>query len=151
MLKFRNTTYTNKIKWRIRLLYLLLISMLAYMVIVAEMGGGDSRIMTDLAQNVSRLIYFEGLVYVIYRIVYNNKLLKNRMLLKEQMLTEQDERNQYLHDKSGGIVMDILLVCLLFITFTASLFDMAAFYASFAALLLAIALKAAAFYYYSHI
>ena len=43
------------------------------------------------------------------------------------MKTELDERNQYLHDKSGGIVADILLAILLFVTLTASMFDMAAF------------------------
>ena len=32
--------------------------MLAYMVLVAEMGGGDSRRMTDLASAVSRLLFF---------------------------------------------------------------------------------------------
>ncbi|HBA46261.1 MAG TPA: hypothetical protein DCZ91_00350 [Lachnospiraceae bacterium] len=150
MLKSRNITYTDRIRRRIRLLYLLLISMVAYMALLVELGGGDSRIMTQLAQDVSRLIFFGGMIYVISRIVYNKKLLKNRMLLKEQMLTEQDERNRYLHDKSGGTVMDILLVFLMFMNFTASLFDMAAFYSVFAILVLAVVLKAAAFYYYGH-
>ena len=67
------------------------------------------------------------------------------------MLTEQDERNLYLHDKSGGIVLDILMACVLFITLTASLFHMVVFYACLGILILAIILKAAAYYYYSHI
>lgn len=151
MIKFKKVTYTNLIRRRIRLLYLLLTAMLVYMVVVTELGGGDSRIMTALARDFSSLTLFGGMAYVISRIVHNKKLLKNRLLLKEQMLTEQDERNQYLHDKSGGIVMDILLVCILFITLTASLFHMGMFYISFAILVLAIALKAGAYYYYSHI
>lgn len=151
MIKFKKVTYTNLIRRRIRLLYLLLTAMLVYMVVVTELGGGDSRIMTALAQDFSSLTLFGGMAYVISRIVHNKKLLKNRLLLKEQMLTEQDERNQYLHDKSGGTVMDILLVCILFITLTASQFHMGMFYISFTILVLAIALKAGAYYYYSHI
>lgn len=147
----KNMPYTTQIKWRIRILYLILVTMLAYMVFIAEMGGGDSRIMTDLANNVSRLIFFGGMIYLITRVVHNKRILKNRILLKEQLLTETDERNQYLHDKSGGIVLDILLVCLLFTTFTTSLFDMAAFYVSFAILVLAVTVKTAAYFYYSRI
>lgn len=146
MKKFKQLTFTEKIKWRIRILWLVVITMLVYMIVVAEMGGGDSRIMTDLAKNVSRIIYFGGLGYVIYRIIQNKKLHKNRKQLKEQLQAELDERNQYLHDKSGGIVMDILLICLLFITWTTSMFDMGAFYTALVILALAIVLKAVAYF-----
>ena len=141
--------YETKIKWRIRILYLLLIAMLVYMVTVVELGGGDSRIMTDLASQFSRIVFFGGMIYVITRIVHNKKLLGNRLLRKEQMQEETDERNRYLHDKSGGIVLDILLACLLFITLTASLFDMTAFYVSLAILAIAVVLKAGAYLCYS--
>ena len=47
--------FATKIKWRIRLLWLLLIGMLAYIVAISELGGGDSRIMTPLA-GLPRLI-----------------------------------------------------------------------------------------------
>lgn len=151
MAKFKNMSYSSLIRWRIRLLYLLLTFMLVYMVVVSELGGGDSRVMNNLAQNFSRLVFFGGMAYVISRIVHNKKLLQNRLLLKEQMLTEQDERNLYLHDKSGGIVLDILMACVLLITLTASLFHMVVFYACLGILILAIILKAAAYYYYSHI
>ena len=141
--------YETKIKWRIRIMYLLLIAMLVYMVTVVELGGGDSRIMTDLASQFSRIVFFGGMIYVITRIVHNKKLLGNRLLRKEQMQEETDERNRYLHDKSGGIVLDILLACLLFITLTASLFDMTAFYMSLAILAIAVVLKAGAYLCYS--
>ena len=141
--------YETKIKWRIRILYLLLIAMLVYMVTVVELGCGDSRIMTDLASQFSRIVFFGGMIYVITRIVHNKKLLGNRLLRKEQMQEETDERNRYLHDKSGGIVLDILLACLLFITLTASLFDMTAFYMSLAILAIAVVLKAGAYLCYS--
>ena len=77
-------SYTDKIKWRIRLLWIVLVAMLVYMVAVAEFGGGDSRIMNDLSIVTSKVIFFGGFVYIAYRIYYNKKLLKNRMLLKKQ-------------------------------------------------------------------
>ncbi len=149
MQKMKDMNFETKIKWRIRILYLLLIAMLAYMVVIAELGGGDSRIMTQLANTFCRIVFFGGMVYVISRIVHNKKLLGNRLLRKEQMLRETDERNRYLHDKSGGFVLDILLACLLFITLTASLFDMTAFYVSFSILAIAAILKAGAYLCYS--
>lgn len=146
----KNATYSGKIKRRIRIQYLVLAAMLVYMPVVVELGGGDSRITTDLARNFSRLVYFGGLAYMIAGILRNKKVLGSSILLKEQMREEQDERNQYLHDKSGGLVMDILLVSLLFFTWTASLFHMAVFYTAFAVLALAAGLKALFYYIYSH-
>ena len=105
----KHLTYTRKIQWRIRALWLLLTGMLVYMVLIAELGGGDSRMMTPLADKFSRIVFFGGLGYVIGRICKNKQLLRSRQLLQQQMKTELDERNQYLHDKSGGIVADILL------------------------------------------
>ena len=145
----KKLSYPDKIKWRIRILWMVLAAMLVYMVTVAELGGGDSRIMTGLAKQFSSFVFFGGLIYVAYRIVRNKKLLKNRMLLKEQLRMEQDERNQYLHDKSGGIIVDILLLSLLFITVTAALFNMAAFYTAITILGLTVVLKAAAYFFFS--
>ena len=123
----KHLTYTRKIQWRIRALWLLLTGMLVYMVLIAELGGGDSRMMTPLADKFSRIVFFGGLGYVIGRIC----------------------KNKHLHDKSGGIVADILLAILLFVTLTASMFDMAAFYTAFSVLAAAILLKAAAYWFYS--
>ena len=149
MKSFEQLSYTEQIKWRIRILRLLTVVMLIYMIVIGEMGGGDSRIMSDLANIASDIIFFGGLIYIVYRIIANKKLLKNRLLLKEQLREELDERNQYLHDKSGGVVWDILLIVLLGITVTAALFNMAAFYTSFTILGIAIVLKVSAYWIYS--
>jgi len=69
-------------------------------------------------------------------------------MLRGKKKEEQDERNQYLHDKSGGTVWDIMLICLLFITLTASLTNMAAFYTSFTILSLMVALKCVFYFMY---
>lgn len=149
MRRFETMSYSQKVKWRTRGLWLVLFAMLVYMVVIGETGGGDSRVMDRLASTFSRVVFFGGLFYVIFRIVRNKKLLKNRMLLKEQMRQELDERNQYLHDKSGGVVLDILLVWTLFVSLTASLYHMAAFYTSAGILAAEILLKAGAYWWYS--
>ena len=125
--------YVQIIRWRIRVSYALLVLMLAYMVLVAEMGGGDSRRMTDLASAVSRLLFFGGFGVVVSRIVHNKRLLRDRARLREQQMREQDERNQYLHDKSGGAALD----------------SMAAFSAVFPLLLAALAIKGGLYALYS--
>jgi len=77
----KDRTFSDKIKVRVRLLWVVLILMLVYMVVIAEMGFGDSRIMTDLADGVSTIIFFGGLIYVIVLIIRNKRLLYNRNLL----------------------------------------------------------------------
>ena len=149
MKNYKTQNYSEKIRWRMRISWMILILMIIYMIVVAELGGGDSRIVTDLADMVGDIIFFGGIIYVISRIIHNRKLLKNRMLLKEQHLSEQDERNQYLHDKSGGTVMDILMLILLLVTVTASLFNMAAFYTALTILIAAVLLKTGSYLFYS--
>ena len=141
-------SYTKKIHRRIWALWGILLFMLVYMVVVGELGGGDSRFMTPLADLVSRVIFFGGMICVIWRLIYNKKLLKDRQLLQQQRLLEQDERNQYLHSASGGIVMDILLFVLLFVTCTAAMFSMEAFYAVFTVLVVAVGLKVGVYFIY---
>ena len=58
MKSFEQLSYTEKIKWRIRILRLLTVVMLIYMIVIGEMGGGDSRIMSDLANIASDIIFF---------------------------------------------------------------------------------------------
>ena len=148
MKTYKQLTYSDKIRWRIRALWLLLFFMLVYMVVIGEMHLGDSRIMTTLADDVSRIIFFGGMIWVIYKIIRSKKLLKNQYLLKREMKNELDERNRYLHDKSGGIVWDIMFVSLLFVTLTTSLTNMPAFYTSFTLLCVAVILKLVTYFVY---
>ena len=129
MRKSDSLSYTDKIKWRVRTSWGILAVMLIYMVIVGETGG-DSRVMTNFAGITSKVIFFGGILFILRRILRYKKLLKNKALLKEQMQTELEERKQYLHDKSGGAVLDILLLFLLFATVTTALYNMTAFYVS---------------------
>ena len=63
MKTYKQLTYSDKIRWRIRALWILLFFMLIYMVVIGEMNLGDSRIMTTLANDVSRIIFFGGMIY----------------------------------------------------------------------------------------
>ena len=141
--------FAAQIRWRIRGLWCLLCAMLIYMVVVSELGGGDSRFVTRLADFVGDVIFFGGMIYVGCKIHRNKKLLQYPNLLKAQRLSEQDERNRYLHDKSGGLVWDIQFFCLLFATLTASLFNMTIFNVLFGLLLFSLLLKAASYFFCS--
>ena len=148
MKTYKNLSFSQKIRWRIRGLWALLIAMLVYMVVVGELGWGDSRVVTRFADTAGSIMFFGGMIYVGVRIAKNKALLKDIELLKEQMQNEQDELNQYLRDKSGGIVWDIIFIALLFITMTTSLINMPAFYTSRTILMIAILAKVSAYLFY---
>ncbi|WP_195543489.1 hypothetical protein [Massiliimalia timonensis] len=57
MKSFPRSTYSEKIRRRIRLSWTIIVVMLIYMVVVVELGGGDSRIMSDFATAASRIIF----------------------------------------------------------------------------------------------
>ena len=137
--------YQKRIRLRIKLQWALLGLMAVFMVVVGETGGGDSRKISQTASTVSRILFFGGGIYVAARIAHNRKLLQNKSLLRAQRRKEQDERERFLHDKSGGTVMDVLLLLLLFVTVATAQYDMSAFATAFGILLAAVALKAGAY------
>lgn len=147
MKTYNQLPYSRRLIWRNRGLRALLVLMLAYMVFIGEMGLGDSRIMSSMASRVSRLIFFGGMAWVLWKIHCNKRLLANKLEMQEQLLLEQDERNRRLHEKTGGAVWDAMFICLLFATLTASLTNMAAFYTAFALLVAALVLKLIAYLY----
>lgn len=148
MKTYKSLSFSAKIRWRNRFLLLLLLFMLAYMILIGELDFGDSRIMSDLASTVSRIIFFGGMIWVLFKIAKNKKTLRNRLLLQEKLKEEFDEHNQYLYDKSGGIVWDLMLACLLFATLTTALINMPAFYTALSLLLAAVLFKLAAYLFY---
>lgn len=146
----KKLSYSDKIRWRIRGWWTVIVLMIAYIVVVSVLGGGDSRMMTRTARNVSQFITWGGMIYAGVRIHKNKKLLLDPQRLRELHLRELDERNRWLHDKSGGVVMDIMLIVLLITTDTAALFNMPAFYLSLSVLLTAIVLKIGTYLLYRH-
>ena len=140
--------YAKKIRRRIVMWWCVIIGQLIWMVVVGE-SGGDSRMMTQLAQTAGRILYFGMMIFAGVRIAHNKKLLKDRLMLKEQALREHDERNRMLHRLSGGVVMDIMLAVLYLLTMTAAYYSMPVFYTAYVLLLLAAALKGGAYLAYS--
>lgn len=148
MKNYKNKSFKEKVKLRILMLRATIILMFIYIIILAEMGFGDSRIITGLAQNVSNIIFLGGIIYILRKISYNKKLLQDKLLRLDEEIKEADERKKFLYDKSGGVVVDILLLTLLLITFTTALINMTAFNVSFAILMITIILKATSYYVY---
>ena len=139
-----NTPYTKVIRWRIRLLWLALAGMLAFMVFIGETGARDSRMMSAFTAGASNAFYWLGMVWIIVRIVANKKLLRDRLRLKAQQLRERDELRQHLHRMSGGWVMDIFLVLAWLTAIVASCYSNEAFYTAYALLVAAALLKVGA-------
>lgn len=133
--------YVKTLKKRLRILWLVLVCFIVYMVTITAVGGGDSRVMDGAADLVSKVIFFGGLGYVIYRISYYNYLLKINVPQMDDAALEEDEKRKYLHHKSGGTGMDVLMIFLLFSTCTAALFHMTVFYISLSLLAAAIIVK----------
>ena len=138
-------SFTHRIVQRNRLLILVLVLMVIYNVVLGTIGLADSRKMTQLAEVTARVIYFGGMIWIVVRIMKNRKLLQSKELLREKLLEEKDEMNRMLYLESGGLVWDIIFVCQLFITLTASVMNMAAFYSSFISLVVIIAVKLGCF------
>lgn len=146
---FQNRSYSDRLRLRIWGLRALLLALFALMIVVGLTGGADSRSMTPLASNTVRLIVFGGMGVLIARIIHNKRLLADRIRRREQMDRELEERRQYLHDKSGGVVVDILLVLLLFANAVAASYNMPAFYMAFSTLAVVVCLKAGAYWVFS--
>ena len=105
--------------------------------------------MSDLADIVSKLIIFGGVLLVIMKLIYYRKLLKNLSKMSLELQSEPSDREKLLYEKSGGIVFEILLYFLLVVTGTAALANEVAFRVSFLVLTVSIVLKVTAYAVYS--
>ena len=140
---------TKQVKKRIALYWISLFLMFLYIFVVGEMGLGDSRKMSELADVVSRIIIFGGIIFIIAQIVHNKKLLKDAGRMQMEFQTKQSEREKLLYEKSGGIVFEILFYLLLFVTCTAALANEAAFRVSFLILAVSVVIKVTVYAAYS--
>ena len=127
MKTYEDHPFSEVVRRRNRILTAVLLLMVIYMIVVGELGLGDSRMMNRAAEMVSRGIFFGGIIWIAVRIAQNRKMLRDRSLLKEKLLAEKEEMRHAAHEKSGGAVWDAVCICQLFVTLTASLMNMAAF------------------------
>lgn len=145
MKTYSELPYSKKILWRKRGAWILLLAMVIYMIVIGEMGLGDSRVVSQFAKSFGSFLFFSGMIWVGAKIINCNKLLKNPPKLREQMISEDDERNRYIYHKSGGIVWDIIFAVMLFVTVTASVTNNEAFYTAFVMLAVSAAVKLAVY------
>ena len=138
--------FSQVVKRRIYLLWAVLALLLAFMVLVGEKGLIDSRYTTGLSQLSYKALYFGGVIYTIYKIHYNRSLLK----LRQEKILALDERTQWVHEKSGGPIMDIFLLCLAAAACALSFVDISAFNTAVSILFFAVLLKIAAYFYYKN-
>ena len=139
--------FSQIVKRRIYLLWAVLALLLAFMVLVGEKGLIDSRYTTGLSQLSYKALYFGGVIYTIYKIHYNRSLLKNKEKLRQEKILALDERTQWVHEKSGGPIMDIFLLCLAAAACALSFVDISAFNTAVSILFFAVLLKIAAYFY----
>lgn len=149
MKRYNECTYPEKLRRRMIGWSVMLALHIIYLIVLSELGGGDSRVQTNGMHAVMVIIGFGGIGWMGWKINHLRKLLKNPYLRKQNRLNEQDERNRWLHDKSGGDVWDIQFIGLLIVTLTASMFSPSAFHAVLPLLLLAVAVKIGSYVWYS--
>lgn len=142
--------FSQVVRKRIWALWAVLALLLIFMVTVGEKGLIDSRYTTNLSQLSYKFLYFGGVIYTIYKIHYNRSLLKNKEKLRQEKILELDERTQWVHEKSGGLVLDILLLCLAAAACVLSFVDISAFNTAVSILFFAVLLKIAAYFYYKN-
>lgn len=141
-------SYSQRLRRRNIWLWLLLGLMLVYMVLVGELGLGNPQVTSPLAEAISRIIFFGGMIWVACKIARNKRILRDNELLCACMDQKWDERNRCLYEKSGGVVWDILFAVLLFVVLTTSLINMPAFYTALSLLVVAVAAKVGAYLWY---
>lgn len=139
--------FSTKIKLRIAFLYILLVFMIAYAFVISFLGLSNESTMTSMMLTVSRVIYFGGMIYAVYKISKYQKLLKSIPELKEEKEKENDERRKYIHLISGGTVWDILFFIQLFLTMTAAIYDVIPFIFTMCTLVPMILIKLVIYFY----
>ena len=142
--------FSQVVKRRIYLLWAVLALLLAFMVLVGEKGLIDSRYTTGLSQLSYKALYFGGVIYTIYKIHYNRSLLKNKEKLRQEKILALDERTQWVHEQSGGAIMDMCLLCRAAAAGALSLVEISAFNTAVSILFFAVLLKIAAYFYYKN-
>ena len=123
--------------------------MVIYNFVVGELGLGDSRVMSTLADTVSKVIFFGGFGWIIFKLVHFQLLLNDKGRMQQEFYARIDERREIIYNKCGGIRMDILLYILLFITCTAALVNETAFRVSLLILVITLAVKAIGYIIFS--
>ena len=118
--------YADRIRAKIAALSAAGAALLLYAAAVGQMGNGSGGICCG--DWFCRAALCCGLLIILYKILYQKKLLKDVLLKKLDGPGETERRRQRLYDKSGGIQADLFAYMLLILTCTAAVSDRGAFY-----------------------
>lgn len=146
-----NNLYENSIKWRIRLLSLAILAIIALVIYISVNGGGNSKVISNQILSFGSLSILIALIYLCTRISYYKRILKDKYVLQLAMNKEKDEYGRFLHEKSGGDVWTAVFVATVFITVVSAEYNTDAFYASFAILCFEILVKLGVYLYFRFI
>lgn len=143
-----NSAYEKSVKWRIRLLALAMIAIIALVIYISINGGGDSSVIPNNVLSFGSLSILIALIYLSARICYYKRILKDKYVLQLTMNKEKDEYGRFLHEKSGGDVWTAVFAFSVLVTVISSEYDKNAFFSSFVILCFEILIKLAVYLYY---
>lgn len=111
--------------------------------------GLDVFQMTQQARTMQSMLLFGFLIYFIVRLVKNKRRLKDPWAYEEEARRQGDERRILVGEKAAKLSADLALASLTVAVFFTSLYNMDMFQALYYALLAFVALRLAAWFYYS--
>lgn len=111
--------------------------------------GLDVFQMTQQARTMQSMLLFSFLIYFIVRLVKNKRRLKDPWAYEEEARRQGDERRILVGEKAAKLSADLALAGLTVAVFVTSLYNMDMFQALYYALLAFVALRLAAWFYYS--
>lgn len=111
--------------------------------------GLDVFQMTQRARTMQSMLLFGFLIYFIVRLVKNKRRLKDPWTYEEEARRQGDERRILVGEKAAKLSADLALAGLTVAVFFTSLYNMDMFQALYCALLAFVALRLAAWFYYS--
>lgn len=111
--------------------------------------GLDVFQMTQRARTMQSMLLFGFLIYFIVRLVKNKRRLKDPWTYEEEARRQGDERRILVGEKAAKLSADLALAGLTVAVFVTSLYNMDMFQALYYALLAFVALRLAAWFYYS--
>ena len=111
--------------------------------------GLDVFQMTQQARTMQSMLLFGFLIYSIVRLVKNKRRLKDSWAYEEEARRQGDERRILVGEKAAKLSADLALAGLTVAVFVTSLYNMDMFQALYCALLAFVALRLAAWFYYS--
>ncbi len=109
----------------------------------------DPRTMTSQARSMQSVLFFGFWLYLILRLIFNCKKLRNPNKLESDSRWQQDERRILVGEKAAKLSGDLILVGLTLAVFVTSLYNMDMFNALYYNLLGCALLRFGSWLYYS--